>query len=270
MIVVDLEAVEPCIFNGVTPAWNNMNLHRLADKIQSTLIFAHVRAATPGLPTTETNCHPFQFRKYLWMHNGMLSSFFQIKRRILRFLDDEIFSTIQGSTDSEHSFAVFLQLLKNSHTARMAERLASDSLSAPAPPFWQVRFSTEHMHATVAETIKLLTQWEHEAGGTEASLLNFAVTDGRVVIASRFSTKLGKEPASLYFASGSSFERYQKGDYRMVQADRRTHCHLVASEPLTNDRCGRDWIPVPRNHLIVITPTSNLLQYAICVDTPGC
>jgi glutamine amidotransferase len=107
-------------------------------------------------------------------------------------------------------------------------------------------------------------------GGELASLLNFAVTDGRVVVASRFSTKLDREPASLYFASGSRFKRYQEGDYRMVQADRRTHCHLVASEPLTNDRCGRDWIPVPRNHLIVITPSSNLLQYPIHADVSGC
>ena len=29
-------------------AWNNINLHRLSEHIESSLIFAHVRAATPG------------------------------------------------------------------------------------------------------------------------------------------------------------------------------------------------------------------------------
>jgi hypothetical protein len=28
----------PCIFTSVTPAWNNSNLHRLAEKIKSPLI----------------------------------------------------------------------------------------------------------------------------------------------------------------------------------------------------------------------------------------
>ena len=45
----------PCIFTSVTPAWNNMNLIRLADKIKSPLVFAHVRASTAG-SVSESNC----------------------------------------------------------------------------------------------------------------------------------------------------------------------------------------------------------------------
>ncbi len=60
----------PCVFVGTTPAWNNANLHRLADHIVSTLLFAHVRAASPGLPTNEANCHPFCYGQFLFMHNG--------------------------------------------------------------------------------------------------------------------------------------------------------------------------------------------------------
>lgn len=33
---------------------------RLACKITSPLVFAHVRAAYPGMPVSEQNCHPFQ------------------------------------------------------------------------------------------------------------------------------------------------------------------------------------------------------------------
>ncbi|CAG8797587.1 27700_t:CDS:2, partial [Racocetra persica] len=36
----------PCIFTSITPAWNNQNLSRLAEEIQSSLVFAHVRAST--------------------------------------------------------------------------------------------------------------------------------------------------------------------------------------------------------------------------------
>lgn len=45
----------PCTFKSITPAWNNDNLARLAAKICSPLMFAHVRAAYPGMPVSEQN-----------------------------------------------------------------------------------------------------------------------------------------------------------------------------------------------------------------------
>ncbi|EFJ51075.1 hypothetical protein VOLCADRAFT_116647, partial [Volvox carteri f. nagariensis] len=67
----------PCVFTSITPAWNNENLSRLACKIVSPLVFAHVRAAYPGMPVSEQNCHPFQFSRYMWMHNGVVAGFAQ-------------------------------------------------------------------------------------------------------------------------------------------------------------------------------------------------
>lgn len=79
----------PCVFTSVTPAWNNRNLQRLADKIRSTCFFAHVRAATAGFSVNELNCHPFQFGKFLWMHNGRIGEFSKIRRRLRESLRDE-------------------------------------------------------------------------------------------------------------------------------------------------------------------------------------
>lgn len=45
----------PCTFKAITPAWNNENLLLLSSKICSPLIFAHVRAAYPGMPVSEQN-----------------------------------------------------------------------------------------------------------------------------------------------------------------------------------------------------------------------
>ncbi len=44
------------VFTSITPAWNNENLNRLATKLESGVIFAHVRAAYPGMPVSEQNC----------------------------------------------------------------------------------------------------------------------------------------------------------------------------------------------------------------------
>lgn len=65
----------PCVFTSILPAWNNLNLIRLTEKIRSELVFAHVRAASPGFPISETNCHPWSFGKFLWMHNGYIAQF---------------------------------------------------------------------------------------------------------------------------------------------------------------------------------------------------
>jgi predicted glutamine amidotransferase len=70
-----------------------------------------LRAASPGMLVSEVNCHPFQYGKFLWMHNGWLAGFMKFKRQLRRSLSDDIYNLIQGTTDSEHAFAVFLNKL---------------------------------------------------------------------------------------------------------------------------------------------------------------
>ena len=48
---------EPAVFRSITPAWSNQNLANVARVTSSKTILAHVRAASPGLPVIETNCH---------------------------------------------------------------------------------------------------------------------------------------------------------------------------------------------------------------------
>lgn len=98
----------PCVFTSILPAWNNLNLIRMSEKIRSRLVFAHVRAASPGFPIAETNCHPWCYGKFLWMHNGFITQFPKVKRQLQMSLRDELFHYVQGNTDSEWSFALFL------------------------------------------------------------------------------------------------------------------------------------------------------------------
>lgn len=51
----------PCVYRQARPAWNDGNLAMIAEKIHSHIIFAHVRAASPGMDVSETTCHPFRF-----------------------------------------------------------------------------------------------------------------------------------------------------------------------------------------------------------------
>jgi len=223
-----------------TPSWNNPNLLRLADKIKSHLVFAHVRAASLEAPISEANCHPWSFGNFMWMHNGFISGFPLIKRRLQQSLPDELFHMITGSTDSEHAFALFLSLLPR--------------------PFDQA-YTMDMLADNMRKTILAINKWSAEAGVTEASLMNFALTDGRNVVVCRYNNVKPSEAASLFYSSGTKFEWYEPGRYRMVNEDRRENTVIIASEPLTYERA--DWLLVPENSIITITPKSNVLIYPI-------
>ncbi|KAL1925427.1 uncharacterized protein VTP21DRAFT_310 [Calcarisporiella thermophila] len=230
----------PCIFTSVTPAWNNQNLQRLCEKIKSPLVFAHVRAST-ATSVSETNCHPFNYNRLMFMHNGHIAEFRKIKRKLTVSLRDELFLFVQGNTDSEWAFALFLDQLEN--------------------PGSDEPFSYEALKDAMLKTIALINKWSEEENITEPSLLNFAVTDGCTVVCTRYINSRTEEAASLYFSSGTRFEEYKPGRYRMIKADKREDIVVVASEPLTFEKA--DWLAIPTNSCLVITPRLNVLLFPV-------
>ena len=111
-------ASEPCLFKLAWPAWHDRNLFDLAKFVNSGLILAHVRAATSSAsrvqgptPVSEQNCHPFRYRRWTFMHNGMVPCFSRLRRRLRSLLPDKLYEGLEGTTDSEHLFALFLAQL---------------------------------------------------------------------------------------------------------------------------------------------------------------
>lgn len=98
---------EPGVFHGIGPAWNNRNLRNLAAHIQAPIVLAHIRAST-GTPVQETNCHPFRFQNWLWMHNGSIAGFREVKRDLMFAVSPQLYPFIEGSTDSEVMFYLAL------------------------------------------------------------------------------------------------------------------------------------------------------------------
>ncbi len=223
----------PCVFTSIRPAWSDRNLHRLADKVQSACFFAHVRAASPGLLVSEANCHPFQFEHYLWMHNGAIAEFGKIKRTLRNSLSDQSYGYIQGTTDSEHAFAVFLDCLAAEKGAPGAETMAR----------------------AMRETMARLDGWARDAGVRDASRCNFAVTDGHSIVVTRYANGENPRCESLYVAEAERFENVN-GRLDMRQSGNGTRAVIVASEPLGGDRAG--WASVPENHMVVTGPDLKL------------
>ncbi|RMZ89559.1 hypothetical protein DV736_g3207, partial [Chaetothyriales sp. CBS 134916] len=239
---------DPCIFTSTLPAWNCVNLERLAPKTASHLIFAHVRATTEG-SLAESNCHPFQHNTLMWMHNGNIGAWKYIKRPLADSLADKWFLGVKGGTDSEWAFALFLDTL---------EREGIDPSSAvDAESGFDPKLLRRAMKKTIAKInafIKAVPPdlLHREPGNETRSLLNFAVTDGHTVVVTRYVSSKTDAAASLYYSSGTAWvEGQAKGQFRMERRDKASDVVLVASEPLTFER--HSWLSVPTNTILTIS-----------------
>jgi glutamine amidotransferase len=215
----------PALFKSISPAWNDNNLLNLTAKIKSPCFFAHVRAASAG-GVTHYNCHPFVHDKWMLMHNGELYNFISIKRHLRHLLDDDIYNWIQGETDSEHLFALFLQLSRGKDLTRLS--VVADIL--------------EETFAQVIDLIKVFSK----AG---PSYFNVCLTDGKRMIATRYCTAKRIPPESMHYSLGSRFVA-KKGRFHMLQEDGEKATLLISSEKLTDFEA--EWHDVPPNHLIMV------------------
>src|SRR5215213_2537869 len=98
---------DPAVFHSVEPAWNDRNLREVASHVESPLFLAHIRAST-GTAVQQTNCHPFRFGRWLWVHNGLVREFPHLKRELALAVDPSLYTAIEGSTDSEMLFYLAL------------------------------------------------------------------------------------------------------------------------------------------------------------------
>ena len=217
----------PCQFRSVRPSWSDQNLRFLAKKIKSPMIFAHVRAATPGYAIDEQNCHPFVHGKLTWMHNGMALGFRKIRRHLLRELSEEAYDAVHGSTDSEHLFGLFLNQLEDPTGDVTTEQMV------------------DAMEGMFRDFDALLKEYEVK----EHSYLNLCVSNGRSIVATRYTTNPRVQPASLYYLFG---RRYICDEYRcFMEPDQgQSGAVIIASEPFTAVKS--DWVKVARNSMIIV------------------
>lgn len=217
---------EPGLFRSITPAWNNANLQRLARVTRSGCILAHVRAATQGLSVAEHNCHPFVRGRLAFMHNGDLGGFRHVRRTIVNGLSERAYLSIQGSTDSEHLFALIHEAMEASRTDDPCDRLAQSLIDGVERALSIVR----------------------KSGIDEHSYLNMALTDGVNAVACRFTTDLPDGADSLYVHTGRKYV-CDGGLCRMVEPEAGKGAAIVSSEPLSADP---GWMRVPVNHVVRI------------------
>ncbi len=210
-------AETPGTFHSIEPAWNDRNLRDVAAHIQSPLVFAHIRASS-GSAVQQTNCHPFRYGRWLWMHNGVIRDFHEVKRELVLAVDPSLYPDLEGSTDSEAFFYLALTF-----------GLEDD------PP------------AAVERAVGLIEQVGRRQGIEHPIQMTVATTDGRSVWAFRYSSE--RDSRSLFYSTRVDTLREQHPEVEVLR-QLSDESRLVVSEPL-GDLAGA-WNEVPESSWGVI------------------
>jgi predicted glutamine amidotransferase len=145
----------------------------------------------------------------------------------LRALKDDAYDAIEGSTDSEHLFGLFL-----------------DELDDPKGDV-----TTEQMVEALEGMFRRLDELLVEHDVKEHSYLNICVSNGRAVVGTRYTTNPRVQPSTLYYMYG---KKYTCDEYRcfMEKDERESKAVILTSEPFT--ALKSDWIKVGRNSMIIV------------------
>jgi glutamine amidotransferase len=215
----------PAVFKSMEPAWNDRNLREIAGHVRAGLVFAHIRAST-GTPVQLTNCHPFRHDRWLWMHNGSIAQFSDVKRDLAFTVDPSLYSSIEGSTDSEMFFYLALT------------------------------FGLEHDPPTaVAQAVGFIEDVGRRHGIEHPMQMTVATTDGTAVWAFRYSTQ--GQSRSLFYSTDIPTLRALHPELELLGA-LSDETRLIVSEPI-RDLEGA-WNEVPESSYGIVQPGQDELR----------
>jgi len=156
---------------GLLPAHADASFAAAAQEARGRVVLAHIRDASVG-PVVEANTHPFVHGRWVFAHNGTVARFARSERvraAIEAELDREFREGLRGETDSERCFYLVL--------TRLAARVRLDRATL-------VEVEEAMTEATL--TIQRLA----DTPRSKPSSLNFLLSDGRLVAASRLGRTL--------------------------------------------------------------------------------
>ncbi len=211
----------PTVAHGLGPAHCDPDFERVSSRVSARTVVAHLRLASVGA-VERRNAHPFTYGRWSFVHNGTVKHFDEHKSEVEALIRPDLRAHILGTTDTERCFYLFL--------TRLAAR---QPLEGPA--------SVENVARALGETMGLVSSVV-DRPGEDRSSMNFLVTDGDLMVATRRNRTLylsdtapetGRRPLHSRFGpprEGSQLEQF-----------------VLASEQLS----GEDhWHPIPEESIV--------------------
>ena len=205
----------PGVYRGIQPAWNDSNLRDLAGHIESPLFLAHIRAAT-GTAVQQTNCHPFRYKKWIFVHNGLIRDVDRVKRDLILAIAPELYPKIEGTTDSELIFYLALTF-----------GLEESPLDA------------------LEQTAGFVEKTCADQGIDDAIQLSVGLSDGKRLLAARYSTE--RHSRTLFHSKSMRALQQIHPHLRHLSPDARA----VVSEPLSD--LTDQWEEIPESTAIIVS-----------------
>ena len=143
----------------------------ISEIISSHIFISHLRMASVG-ERKEANTHPFRWGNWLWAHTGTFYSFRKIRSRILRGLPPAYKKSIQGNTDSEHLFYYYLSLLRGEGGIKKGKIPLNAAVEG------------------MKKFFENINEFQADAEIAEQPVLNFLVTNGQYLLATRYGESL--------------------------------------------------------------------------------
>ncbi len=207
----------PSVAHGVGPAHSDPDFHRVSSLVSSHTVVAHVRLASVGAVELR-NSHPFLYGRWSFVHNGTLKDYEQHRQAVESLIRPDLRANIKGATDSERCFHIFL--------TRLASRMPLDEA-----------VGVQEVARALAETMEQISAITDVPGG-ERSAMNFLVTNGDVMVATRRSR-------TLFISDGS---RSAPRQAELFQHGARLHQILIASEALCGNHTA--WNEVAEDEVV--------------------
>jgi predicted glutamine amidotransferase len=211
---------EPILFKSPEPAWRDRNLRELSKRVISGAVMAHVRAASvsSGCPVQRTNCHPFPYKQWLFMHNGGIRNFPEVKSDLILGVNPMLYPFIEGSSDSEIFFYLAITF-----------GLEKDPLTA------------------MARTVGFIERVGREKDIENPIQMTVAITDGKTLWAFRYSSE-GKSRTLFY--SNDKAELMEEDPDDELLARICLGSRMIVSEPIGDQ--PELWSEVPESSCVVV------------------
>lgn len=193
----------PAVYRREQPIWSDADLASVARAVRSRCIVGSVRNATIGIPWGPASVQPMPHDGHLFCHNGGILDFASHSRSLRAMLPDDLYRVVRGGSDTETLFMLVLA---------------------------RVRDASGDLVAGLGEALREVQRISPGSG------LNTLLTDGRILVASRFAGDAPND--SLYVLTGG----------HLLPGGT-----VIASERLDDDP---GWREVPAGTLVVVRPAA--------------
>lgn len=208
-------------------AFQDLHFSVTAERIFAETVVGHVRLATVGDPSIQ-NTHPFTYGQWTFAHNGTVQPFADLEPWLAANSDPDLWRRRQGTTDSEAVFYWLLSVMRESGLI----------LDEPTS-------EVETVAHIIHRAVRLLETRSVRARAPKPAKLNFLLTNGRILVASRWRN-------GLHYV-----QRYGVHDCEICGIPHIHHASgtaykavVVASEPISHE----PWREVPEGSVLTVDP----------------